>query len=138
MIELLIVLAIVAILSAIAIPFMRTQILLARETAAARHIGTINQAEAQFYAQFGVYSNKLDELGPPPLGKAALIPENLAGGAIGGYRFSVQGSENAYAVHANPEDFGRSGRKSFFSDQTLVIRQNWGQQPANETSEIFK
>jgi hypothetical protein len=37
-------------------------------------------------------------------------------------------------VIAVPDSFGNSGRRTFYSDQTLVIRNNWGQEPATPTS----
>jgi hypothetical protein len=37
-----------------------------------------------------------------------------------------------------PEVFGNTGRRTFFSDQTLVIRENWGAEPATVTSKEIK
>ncbi len=39
-----------------------------------------------------------------------------------GYRFSFQGAEAEYTVIARPIKFGVSGKRSFFSDQSGVIR----------------
>jgi hypothetical protein len=41
-------------------------------------------------------------------------------------------------VTAVPDAFNSSGRRTFFSDQTLVIRNNWSQEPASVTSPEIK
>src|SRR2546422_3833000 len=53
---------------------------------------------------------------------ADLIPKSLAEGKNSGYIFAVQGTPTGYAVTAVPEGFGSSGNRTFYSDQTLVIR----------------
>lgn len=139
LIELLIVIAIILIIAAIAVPKMNRQMMAAHEMAAIRQIGTIHQAETQYYSQFGKYAQALTELGPPASGAAGpsaadLIPKNLADGKNSGYLFTVQGSPTGYAVTAIPEAFGSSGSRTFFSDQTLVIRNNFTAEPANANS----
>jgi len=139
LIELLIVIAIILILAMIAVPKVNQQLMSARETAAIQEIKTIHQAETQYYSTFGKYAASLNELGPPASGAAGpaaadLIPKGLAEGKAGGYIYTVSGSATGYSVNANPENYGNSGRRTFFSDQTLVIRNNWSQEPANVNS----
>ena len=131
LIELIVVNAALLILCALAIIEMSPQIMLARETAAIRQIKTIHTAEAQYYAQFGKYANKLAATGPQAAG---LIPENLASGKKSGYLFEVGSTSEGYAVTAAPEKFGKSGRRSFFSDQTLVVRTSWTAESASANS----
>jgi type IV pilus assembly protein PilA len=142
LIELLIVIAIILIIAAIAVPKMNNQMMAAHEMAAIRQITTIHQAETQYYSQFGKYG-ALNELGPPPSGAAGpsaadLIPKILADGKNSGYIFTVQGTATGYAVTAVPETFNSTGRRTFFSDQTLQIRNNWTQEPASATSPEIK
>ncbi len=139
LIELLIVIAIILILAMIAVPKVNQQLMSARETAAIQEIKTIHQAETQYYSTFGKYADSLVALGPPASGAAGpaasdLIPKGLSDGKNGGYIYTVAGSATGYSVNANPETYGSSGRRTFFSDQTLVIRNNWGQEPANVNS----
>jgi prepilin-type N-terminal cleavage/methylation domain-containing protein len=139
LIELLIVIAIILIIAAIAVPKMNNQLMAAHEMAAIRQIMTIHQAETQYYSQFGKYAESLVALGPPASGAATpassdLIPKVLADGKNSGYMFSVQATPTGYAVVAVPEAFGSSGRRTFFSDQTLVVRNNFTQEPANVNS----
>ena len=143
LIELLIVVAIILVIAAIAVPQMNKQLMAAHEMAAIRQINTIHQAEAQYNSQFGKYAVALAELGPPPSGAAGpaaadLIPKVLADGKNSGYVFVVQGTPTGYAVTAVPEAFNNSGRRTFYSDQTLVVRNNWTQEPANVNSSEIK
>ncbi len=143
LIELLIVIAIILIIAAIAVPKMNNQMQAAHEMAAIRQITTIHQAETQYYSQFGRYAVSLAELGPPASGAATpaasdLIPKVLADGKNSGYLFNVVATPTGYSVTAVPEAFGNSGRRTFFSDQTLVIRNNWSQEPATVTSPEIK
>ncbi len=143
LIELLIVIAIILIIAAIAVPKLNNQRMNAQEMAAIRQIGTVHTAQVQYYSQFGRYATSLAELGPPTSGQAGpqaadLIPKTLSDGKNTGYVFTVQGAPTGYVVNANPEVFGSSGRRTFFSDQTNVIHQNWGQEPATVNSPDFK
>src|SRR5258708_7054442 len=143
LIELLIVISIILIIAAIAVPKMNNQLMAAHEMAAIRQITTIHQAETQYYSQFGKYASTLAELGPPATGTAGpanadLIPKVLADGKNSGYMFTVTASPTGYSVAAIPESFGSSGRRTFFSDQTLVIRNNLTQEPATVTSPEIK
>src|SRR5215469_10961530 len=120
--ELLIVIAIILVIAAIAVPQMNKQLMSAHEMAAIRQITTIHQAETQYYSQFGRYAVSLAELGPPASGAATpaaadLIPKVLADGKNSGYMFTVVASPTGYSVTAVPEAFGNSGRRTFFSDQ---------------------
>jgi len=142
LIELLIVIAIILIIAAIAVPKMNNQMMAAHEMAAIRQITTLHQAETQYYSQFGKYA-ALTELGPPASGTAGpsaadLIPKILADGKNSGYVFTVQNTATGYAVTAVPETFNSTGRRTFYSDQTLQIRNNWTQEPANANSPEIK
>lgn len=143
LIELLIVIAIILVIAAIAVPQMNKQLMSAHEMAAIRQVTTIHQAETQYYSQFGRYAVSLAELGPPASGApgpsaAELIPKVLADGKNSGYIFTVTGTPTGYAVTAVPEAFNSSGRRTFYSDATLVIRNNWGQEVATATSPEIK
>jgi prepilin-type N-terminal cleavage/methylation domain len=144
LIELLIVIAIILIILAIALPKLNQARMNAQETAAISQIETLHKAETMYYSQFGRYATSLAELGPPSGGgnmsptSADLIPATLSAGENTGYVFTVQGTPTGYAVTAVPKAFGSSGRRTFFSDQTLVIHQNWGQEPATVQSPEMK
>ena len=139
LIELLIVISIILVILAIAVPKMNKQMQGAREMAVIREIGSIHQAETQYYSQFGKYAGSLTQLGPPVSGAdspegANLLPKVLADGKKNGFVYALTATQSGYAVTAVPESFGNSGSRTFYSDQTLVIRNNWGQEPATAAS----
>lgn len=137
--ELLIVIAIILIILAVALPKMDKARMNASEMAVIRQIGTIHTVQAQYLSQFGKYAATLTELGPPTSGQAGpaaadLMPQSLAGGQKDGFIFQMQGTPGGYTINANPMTFNATGRRTFYSDQSLVIRQNWGPEPATVSS----
>ncbi len=143
LIELLIVIAIILVIAAIAAPKLNSARMHSQEMAAIRQINTVHQAETQYFSQFGKFAENLPELGPPASGAAGpaaadLIPGDLSLGEKTGYIFTVAGTKEGYTVTAVPKVFNSTGRRTFFSDQTLVIRENWGAEPANAQSKEIK
>ena len=145
LIELLIVIAIILIIAAIALPKLDKARMHAQEMAAIAEIGTIHKAQAQYYSQFGRYAKSLGELGPAASGEAGagpsaadLIPGDMSKGEKSGFKFLLQPTTTGYSVNANPVTFNGTGRRTFYSDQTLVIRQNWGQEAADANSDEIK
>jgi type IV pilus assembly protein PilA len=143
LIEIMIVVAIILVITSIAIPKINAQKMLTQEMAAIRQIGTIHTAQTQYYSQFGRYAVNLQELGPPASGQpgpaaADLIPGDLAAGNKSGFLFTLAGSPTGYSINANPVAYNNTGRRTFFSDATLVIRENWSQEPANAQSKEIK
>jgi type IV pilus assembly protein PilA len=139
LIELLIVIAIILIIITIAVPkYNKTQMFM-KETAAIKAIQTIHQVEVQYQSQYGRFATSLAELGPPASGApspaaADLIGNDLAQGEKQGYKFTLTGNQAGYTINANPTSYGSSGTRTFFSDQTMVIRQNFGAEPATANS----
>jgi len=139
LIELLIVIAIIVVLIGAAAPKFSGILMNARETAAMGAIRTIHTAQTQYNSQFGRFATTLAELGPPASGQegpaaANLIQSDLATGIKGGFKFLMEVTPTGYRVIATPVAFNRDGRRSFYSDQTMVLRQNWGADPATATS----
>jgi type IV pilus assembly protein PilA len=143
LIELLIVIAIILIILAIAVPRLSVAQMSAHEMAVAREIQTINTAQAQYMSQFGRYAISLAELGPPTSGgpgpqAADLIPASLASGEKDGYTFTLNGTPQGYTINANPKVFNTSGRRTFYADQNMIVHQNWSAEPANVSSPELK
>ncbi len=139
LIELLIVIAIILVIITIAVPkYQKTQIFV-RETAAMKAIQTIHTMEIQYQSQYGRFAVSLAELGPPASGAptpaaADLIGNDLANGVKQGYKFTVAAIPGGYTINANPVVYGSDGTKTFYSDQTMVIRENYGPEPATASS----
>jgi type IV pilus assembly protein PilA len=133
LIELLIVVAIILIIAAIAIPNLMKSRMAANESSAVGSIRTINTAEVGYAASCPAigYSATLVELntGAICLGGTGLIDAFLGAGTKSGYTFTyTQGAAAAngvvttYTVNGVPLTIGTSGQRGFFSDQTGVTR----------------
>lgn len=143
LIELLIVITIIVIILTFAVPKLTKARMQAQEVAAVQAIRTIHSAETQYYSTYGKFAESLAALGPPTSGNASpaaadLIQEDLASGEKQGYKFTLTPVPGGYTVNAVPLAFGTSGSRTFYSDQTMSIRQNFGQEPATATSPLFK
>lgn len=77
----LIVVAIIMVILAIAVPNMLNAKMLANELAAVAQIRTVNTAQAQYLAQHNKFAKILRELGPE---LAGLIPDTLSSGVKDG------------------------------------------------------
>jgi prepilin-type N-terminal cleavage/methylation domain-containing protein len=143
LIELLIVIAIIIIIITMAVPKYNSAQRYVRETAALNSIQTIHKMQTMYQSQYGRYAASLAELGPPASGapspaSADLIGNDLANGVKQDYRFTLTASQGGYIVTAVPVTYGTSGNKSFFSDQTMVIRENYGPEPATAQSKEIR
>jgi type IV pilus assembly protein PilA len=143
LIELLIVIAIILIIVGIAVPKLGSARMTANETAVINEIRTIHTAEQQYLSQFGKFATTLAELGPPASGgpgptASDLIPASLASGEKDGYTFVLTTTPQGYNINANPKVYNTTGRRTFFSDQTMVIRQTWSSEPSTAASQEMK
>jgi type IV pilus assembly protein PilA len=144
LIELLIVVAIILVLLGIMLPQVNKIRENGNETRAVAEVRTLNLAQTQYSSQFGRFANSLAELGPATgagsegPSASGLIPTDLAKGVSNGYNFTLTGNGAAYTISAVPVAFGSTGRRTFYSDQSGVIHQNWGAEPATAQSDQFK
>ena len=131
--------AIILIIVTIAVPKLNNARMNASETAAIGALRAVHEAEVQYYSTYGRYATTLTELGPPTSGApspaaADLLQEDMASGTKGGYKFVITATPTGYTINANPVAFGSSGRRTFFSDQSMAVHQNFGQDPASVSS----
>ena len=135
LIELLIVVAIILIIAAIAIPNLLRSRMAANEASAVGSLRTINTAEVAYSTTYNIgYSSTLPDLGPAATASsttADLIDSVLSAGIKSGYSFvytpgtaDAQGNINQYSITGVPVNQGVTGQRSFFTDQTGVIRAN--------------
>ncbi|MGB2591907.1 MAG: prepilin-type N-terminal cleavage/methylation domain-containing protein [Candidatus Acidiferrum sp.] len=140
LIELLIVVAIILIIAAIAIPNLLRSRLAANEASAVSSMRTINTGEVTFNSTYGIGYGTLAQLSTPVAGCTAasstsscLIDSDLGDGTKAGYTFTATPSVgsgtslspyvsfNSTAVPVVP---GHSGQSDFCSDQSGVIRRD--------------
>jgi prepilin-type N-terminal cleavage/methylation domain-containing protein len=133
LIELLIVVAIILIIAAIAIPNLIASRLRAHEASAVGSMRAINSACQNYALTYGGFPLTLSALGPAAVASSSaadLIDITLASGTRSGYSFTYTpaapagGVINAYTVTANPTNQGITGQRGFFTDQSFVIRAN--------------
>jgi prepilin-type N-terminal cleavage/methylation domain-containing protein len=132
LIELLIVVAIILIIAAIAIPNLLRSKMAANEAAAVAALRTINTSTIAYSTSYGQYPGTLGSLGPmsgtsPTSTTADLIDSVLAGGVKSGYNLTYTGTTasgviGSYTITASPVTQGVSGQRGFFSDASGVIR----------------
>ena len=129
LIELLIVVAIILIIAAIAIPNLLRSRIAANEASAVGSIRTINTAEVTYastYPDIGFAGlASLGGAGGTSAG-AGLLDSVLASGVKSGYSFTVSVASGSpaslYIVNGDPVVYGQTGQRHFFSDQSGVIR----------------
>ena len=135
LIELLIVVAIILIIAAIAIPNLLRARIAANEASAVGSVRSINTAEVSYITTFPTagYAPALTNLGgavpcTPSETTGCFLDNLLSSGTKSGYSFVANGSGSApraaYDVTADPVGRGTTGQRSFCSDQTGVIRYN--------------
>ncbi|HEV2423194.1 MAG TPA: prepilin-type N-terminal cleavage/methylation domain-containing protein [Terriglobia bacterium] len=136
LIELLIVVAIILIIAAIAIPNLLKSKMAANQSSAVASLRTLNTSEVTYSSTYNQgFSSSLAQLGPPSSGAATsaaagLVDSVLAAGTKSGYAFTytaaaaVNGSTPTYTVNADPVTVGTTGQNYYFSDDSNVIRQN--------------
>jgi type IV pilus assembly protein PilA len=129
LIELLIVVAIILIIAAIAIPNLLRAKISANEASAVGSIRTYNTAAVAYSTTYGNYPPALTNLGPastPSSTTADLVDSVLASGSKSGYTFtwSANGTNTQYSVSASPITQNVTGTRGFYSDQSGVIRAN--------------
>ena len=139
LIELLIVIAIILIIMTFVGSKMVNALRYTKETAALSSIRTIHTAQVQYSSQYNRFANSLAELGPPASGTSSaaaadVIGSDLALGEKNGYKFTMTANAGGYQIVAVPVTFGTTGSRTFYSDQTMVMRENGGPEPATVNS----
>ena len=145
LIELLIVVAIIGIISAIAVPGLLRARQSGNEASAIGSVRTINSAEATYAASCGGggFAQSLADLAlAPPMGVPFIGPD-LVGGQKSGYNIAIgagvggnvvlaaaptcngsgANSNTAFYVHAEPITVGSTGQRSFASSNTSAVYQ---------------
>jgi type IV pilus assembly protein PilA len=135
LIELLVVVAVILIIAAVAIPNYIQSKMRANEASAVQSLRNIVTAELVYSTTYGVdFSTTLLQLSGnginPDPNNAALIDQVLANGVKSGYLITytpltvdAQGHTATYSLNADPVS-PSTGQRHFYSDQSCVIRSN--------------
>jgi prepilin-type N-terminal cleavage/methylation domain-containing protein len=150
LIELLIVVAIILVIAAIAIPSLIRSRIAADQASAIESLRVLGTSEVTYAAIFGSgYSSTLAALGPVPPGDVAtasaagLIDDLLASGYKSGYHFTYtptlldpSGRYNGYTILADPLQVGISGVNFYYEDETHIVRMNTTTQAGSTDSVV--
>ncbi len=136
LVELLIVISVILIIAAIAIPnFIRSK-MRANESGAVQNLRTITTANTVYAITYGIgFSTTLPRLGGNSVivdsTAAGLIDSVLSTGTKAGYSYTYTvtvtgagGNVVSYAVTAEPTTVGSTGERYFYTDQRCIIRFN--------------
>jgi len=150
LIELLIVVAIILIIAAIAIPNLMRARMSANESSAAGSIRTINTGEVSYASAYpSIGFTSLSVLGgsepcTPSTSNGCFIDNVLATGTKEGYTFTatagtqVGGVYMTYTSLGSPSSLDKTGTRSFCSDQTGVIFYNVNSQACANTNSVLQ
>jgi type IV pilus assembly protein PilA len=149
LIELLIVVAIILIIAAIAIPNLIRARIAANDSSAASSVRSIGTAQIAYNSTYNAGYGTLAQLGTPALpcvasaASACLLDDVVTAGTKSGYTITAvpAGAGNTTFVGAAvPVSVGVTGQRSFCADETGVIRYDvsGGGAPANDVAcEVF-
>jgi prepilin-type N-terminal cleavage/methylation domain-containing protein len=133
LIELLIVVAIILIIAALAVPNYLHSRIAANESSAVASVRAINTAQIAFNSSFPTvgYASALSNLAGtctgstiPTSASACLIDSVLGAGIKNGYSFTVTGSFSGYSSWTNPVSVNLTGVRSFCSTADAIVRSN--------------
>ncbi len=151
LIELMIVVAIIAIIAAIAIPNLLRSRLQSNESATIGNLRTVVGSQSAFAAAQRGYASTWAELRTDPIGRGepAYLDIDLAG-LVAGYRYNLTNAGSSllasdgstvytdFSCDAIPDDPGRTGIRGFFVDASGVIRFTTdGSAPTAATTDVL-
>jgi prepilin-type N-terminal cleavage/methylation domain-containing protein len=119
LVEIMIVVAVIVLLAAIAIPGLLRSRLSANEAAAIASVKTISWATTTYRAGNPSFPENLSILATA---SPAYVDSVLGSGAKQGYTFVLSGAANTYNLTALPLEQNITGVRSFFVDESGVIR----------------
>ncbi len=117
LIELMIVVAIIAIIASIALPSLLSARKSGNEMSAITSLRTLMTVNVQYRSRFSEYGADLADLQT-----TGYIDSVLGAGTKSGYTFTYEGATDTWSVAAAPVTMTTTGDRSFFVDQTGVIR----------------
>ncbi len=118
LIELMIVVAIIAIIAAIAIPNLLRSRMQSNESSAIGNLRTIVGAEVAYHAANYQYTVDFADL----TGATPAYLDGDWGVTKSGYDFTLGGTVQSFTANADPSTMDVTGSKGFFTDATGVIR----------------
>ncbi|MBI5873697.1 MAG: prepilin-type N-terminal cleavage/methylation domain-containing protein [Candidatus Omnitrophica bacterium] len=119
LVEIMIVVGVIVVLAAIAIPGILRSRMNANEAAAIASVKTISWATTTYRAGNPAYPANLSDLATS---SPAYVDSVLGSGTKQGYNFALAGGANTFNVTAAPATANVTGVRTFFVDESGVIR----------------
>ncbi len=129
LIELLIVVAIILIIAAIAIPNLLRSRIAANEASAVGSERTIVTSEITYNTSYNTFASlaqlggTASQCGTPSSATSCMIDNSLAGGQKSGYNFAATGNAAGFYTTAAPVTTGTTGVRFFCGSNDGVVRQ---------------
>lgn len=117
LLELMLVVAVIAILSAMAVPALLNARKAANEAAAISMLRTLTSVNEQYQTRFEAYAGTLGNLSV-----VNYIDNSFGSGQKQGFTFTYAGGTDSWTCAADPTSPGESGDRHFYIDATGVIR----------------
>jgi prepilin-type N-terminal cleavage/methylation domain-containing protein len=126
LLELMLVVTVIGIVAAMALPGFANARKHANEASAISSLRTFSSAETQYRTRFGLYA------AVPELASGGFVDDSFSDGERSGYRFisSAGPSDVTWAITAQPVSPGVSGNRWFRVDESGVIRVKDGAAPS--------
>jgi type IV pilus assembly protein PilA len=138
LLELLIVVAIILIITTVAIPNLIHTRMTANEASALKSLQVMNTACISYMSNYGSYPHNQSDLGPPTNGAIGKTGADILGSDLApagattvsksGYVFhytagaaSASGNVNSYTISADPEQFKDTGVRRFYTDEKGAV-----------------
>ena len=155
LLELLIVVAIILIITTVAIPNLIHTRMTANEASALKSLQVMNGACISYLSNYGGYPHNQSDLGPPANGTVSKTGADILGSDLApsgatvvsksGYIFhyvagaaSPSGNVNSYTITADPEQFKESGVKRFYTDEKGAVTYTTDNTAATAASALVK
>jgi type IV pilus assembly protein PilA len=117
LLELMLVVTVLAIICAMAIPSLLSARIVANEASAISTMRTLSTVSQQYKIRFGPYAASLSNLQA-----TGFIDALVAGGFKAGYNFLYASSGSDFTCNGNPVSLGATGYRYFYVDSSGVIR----------------
>lgn len=155
LLELLIVVAIILIITTVAIPNLIHTRMTANETSALKSLQVMNTACISYMSNYGSYPHSQSDLGPPANGTISKTGADILGSDLApagstvvsksGYIFrytagaaSPSGNVNSYTINADPEQFKDTGVKRFYTDEKGAVTYTTDNTAPTPASTLYK